>query len=687
MKTILSIIFVFLVNFAISQENLVPNPGFEDYFSCKIIRNETSLDSILFHWKSRHRHPHYFNSKCDAANENNTDYLDSPHLPYEGTAFAALAANYGSSTIPETGITFQRRAYMQVKLLKQLKPDKDYYLSYYLAKTYSDYLNNSHYGVYFSDSLVIEPYETVLNQQLRLELDAYMEIDTVIDLKVGEWQKVSYCFTVDKEYSVMTIGLFAPMDSIKIKKNINADVKQLYEMTSYDNFYLIEIDREVNLKPYKDTICLGDCITLSTNHSLIEGDFDWYLPSSNIESSTDSVVTVCYDQPGTYDVGINIEHCTGEYENYFSRAITVMPEIIEQPFPDEVLICKGEEMELTIPDNYDITWPDGSTTSTYSFSKKGEYNYTVSNAYCFEEFSISLDYYNDPKLQQVHIYSCPGESTIFLEEEYHFPGLYNDTMKSSFGCDSIYFDIDFRYYEEVPIKIEGELGFCEGLSTNLEITSPNNSIVWENGSNTNPRIIDQEGDYIVKVKDNNLCLQMDTISIREYPSPKIISENILDKWYYSGIELPVNYEGNISEYIWINSNGLDCDNCPYPSLTSFHEGLYPIKVINKFGCSDTDSITISFRRANIYIPNIILNNSQNPINGSFFLQSDIELQYNLKIFDRWGNLIYQDDKIPSGQYQLGWQPNSKFNAGVYVYLIEFFENEKTVRIAGDITIL
>jgi len=88
----------------------------------------------------------------------------------------------------------------------------------------------------------------------------------------------------------MTVGVFAQNEEILNVENI----KSTHTAIAYDNYFLAEIEQELALDTsYQDTICVGDCITLSTNHSLIDGDFIWQLPGSDILSSTDSVVTVC----------------------------------------------------------------------------------------------------------------------------------------------------------------------------------------------------------------------------------------------------------------------------------------------------------------------------------------------------------------------------------------------------------
>jgi len=132
---------------------------------------------------------------------------------------------------------------------------------------------------------------------------------------------------------------------------------------------------------------------------------------------------------------------------------------------------------------------------------------------------------------------------------------------------------------------------------------------------------------------------------------------------------------------------LDCDDCPNPKLVSAEEGYYTIEVENEHGCLTSNTITVSFKESNFYIPNIISNYPNTPINGIFFLQGNSYQQYELNIFDRWGNLLFQNENAIMNIEQDGWQPNGTVNSGVYVYMIKLTESGNTKILKGDITVI
>ncbi len=63
----------------------------------------------------------------------------------------------------------------------------------------------------------------------------------------------------------------------------------------------------------------------------------------------------------------------------------------------------------------------------------------------------------------------------------------------------------------------------------------------------------------------------------------------------------------------------------------------------------------------------------------------------LRVFDRWGNLVFEAQNVPLGQEQYGW--DGRFNGeplspGVFTYLAEVeFIDDVVVLEEGDVTIV
>ena len=102
------------------------------------------------------------------------------------------------------------------------------------------------------------------------------------------------------------------------------------------------------------------------------------------------------------------------------------------------------------------------------------------------------------------------------------------------------------------------------------------------------------------------------------------------------------------------------------------DGIYIITLIakNNYGCNDTISKEIIIEpEYHIYIPNAFTPNSDG-YNEIFTAVGEEIIEFNMQIFDRWGELIYETASLLEG-----WDGTAKGRAsisqeGVYVYNIQ-----------------
>lgn len=124
------------------------------------------------------------------------------------------------------------------------------------------------------------------------------------------------------------------------------------------------------------------------------------------------------------------------------------------------------------------------------------------------------------------------------------------------------------------------------------------------------------------------------------------------------------------------------------SIPIHHHGDYWLRATN-WQCTSTDSITIS-KGCYLDIPNAFTPGAGNDYNGYFLpreLLSKSVVAFEMKIFDRWGQLIFETDKTKG----IGWDGAYKgqdMPYGVYVYLIKVsFANGITESYNGNVTLL
>jgi len=113
-----------------------------------------------------------------------------------------------------------------------------------------------------------------------------------------------------------------------------------------------------------------------------------------------------------------------------------------------------------------------------------------------------------------------------------------------------------------------------------------------------------------------------------------------------------------------------------------------LKVTNNFGCEDSiqKNVTVKLKET-LFVPNVFTPQGDG-INDYFNISSYGIESLNMKIFNRWGGLIFETNTLTPG-----WDGtfNGDFcSEGVYFYIIEakFFSNTaKTTKIHGTVTLL
>ncbi len=125
------------------------------------------------------------------------------------------------------------------------------------------------------------------------------------------------------------------------------------------------------------------------------------------------------------------------------------------------------------------------------------------------------------------------------------------------------------------------------------------------------------------------------------------------------------------------------------SFTVRDTGTFFVKVTNGGQCSVTDSIKVSEFCCKVDYPNIIKLSGSDANKKFKILQSDCVLSSKLKIFDRWGNLVYLTEDLSPWDGKFNGED---VNQGVYVFILEyefidFRGNKANRKLSGDITVL
>ena len=140
---------------------------------------------------------------------------------------------------------------------------------------------------------------------------------------------------------------------------------------------------------------------------------------------------------------------------------------------------------------------------------------------------------------------------------------------------------------------------------------------------------------------------------------------------------------------WVPSTGLDNPNIRIPLLIPTTEQLYTVKILNRAGCLNVDSVLVRiFDEQDIFIAGGFTPNNDGKNDKIYpFLVGINSFNY-LKIFNRWGNLVFQTTSVDPA---LGWDGKYKGRdqpADTYTWIVEGEgENGKVFRKSGSLILI
>jgi gliding motility-associated-like protein len=150
-----------------------------------------------------------------------------------------------------------------------------------------------------------------------------------------------------------------------------------------------------------------------------------------------------------------------------------------------------------------------------------------------------------------------------------------------------------------------------------------------------------------------------------------------------------------NSFVWSPSEIINCtEDCERVAFTPTQSSFYTLTAADEHGCYATDSLyvdIVSIRE--VYIPNIFSPNSDG-INDHFAIYANtpnVQVIERLQLFDRWGNLVFEQKNILPNLSSEGWngETGSK-NApdGVYVYVAKIrFLDDAVIVYTGDVTLV
>ena len=276
-----------------------------------------------------------------------------------------------------------------------------------------------------------------------------------------------------------------------------------------------------------------------------------------------------------------------------------------------------------------------------------------------------------------------------------------------------YFDLCIENSPADALSLEvfsDDLQCFESSDGSIEILASNgtgildydwNHSSWNGISSTNYLSV---GTYLITVTDENNCVaETDTIIITQ---PDQIFVNIelepdTNKILYGDIimasAIPSIGDEAVANITWSPPHILT-DTTAGSSYDQYLSPLSDSELIvvmeDTSGCFATDTTLIEVSTSfPFYIPNAFAPKSNNVENTVFrpFVTNKVQQINFMRIFNRWGELVYERRDLPFGDESTGW--DGRFNgklldSGVYVFILEMeFINGDVRQYSGDVTLL
>ena len=379
------------------------------------------------------------------------------------------------------------------------------------------------------------------------------------------------------------------------------------------------------------TVCRGENVSLYASGGT---NYSWQGVPVGMENL--SSLTFAPDSSDTYEVTLEKEGCTETHP----VNVTV---IGARPVPGEFeqKICQGDEIEFTYPQQADFSYQWSPSSPAYfqdgivRFAPNDSTTYTLSiSGDCGTaaiSYNIPVTVINDTVFEPQT--ACIGDSmTLFAGGGQNYSWTPSDNlMDAQTGTPSFLITTDQVY----TVSIEKE-----GCSVDREV--PIKTFYKK------PQTVN--GSYTIQYGDK-----------QEF--------GLLDEYSYQ----------------WTPGTFLSCQRCHNPVSEPDRDMTYYFTYTDENNCSITDSVKVNVI-FELYIPNAFSPDGDN-LNDVFYAYSHLIAEFEMEIFDRWGEQVFYSNDI-----NVGWDGTLNQHPAqvdVYVYKIRYrrVHTRNVIEKVGTVTLV
>ncbi|MCB0431159.1 MAG: gliding motility-associated C-terminal domain-containing protein [Flavobacteriales bacterium] len=446
------------------------------------------------------------------------------------------------------------------------------------------------------------------------------------------------------------------------------------------------------------TLCEGECATVKEN--AFGGDPPYQYQWSDPSLSGPGPHSVCPPATTQYCVTIT-DGNNVTAEACMTVNINPPPTLTTSGTGSVCGQCNGSvSVSANSTGPYSYMWSDGCTSATCNDKCPGSYDVTVTDGNgCVNQASQTIGNIGGPTISASATDAscggiCDGTTSVTITSQGTPPytyiwsngcdqtsctavcaGTHTVTITDGNGCIDV---ATTTVTEPVPVVSsvttwDETCGNCQGAaSVSASGGIPGYQFVWDSGNTSDNQDSLCQGIYYVTVTDSHGCQVIDTGVVNNIivdpaadflPDPVTVSimnpvVNFIDK------------SSNAITWFWDFGDSTTSTNTN-PTHVFADTGCYLVSLFieNQYGCHDTIRRTVCVKDISaIYVPNVFTPNKDG-VNDYFTVGSYNYCQFEMYIFDRWGNLIYSTTSLA------GWDGTANGSTeiaqeDVYVWLIK-----------------
>lgn len=253
-----------------------------------------------------------------------------------------------------------------------------------------------------------------------------------------------------------------------------------------------------------------------------------------------------------------------------------------------------------------------------------------------------------------------------------------------------------KVIEQTRILPDSTYYLCEGSSRTLSANPSGITYAWS-PIDTDKPMLEVTSPGIYTVMTTTACGTF-TDAIEVLPIEPPFIDLGADKTIEQGERIALDYTTNAKgkvKFLWTpegENTGLSCTDCPEPTIKPLHTATYFVTIKDENNCTASDTIQITVVPVReVFSPSAFSPNGDG-INDIFYLQGkgDTKILY-LRIFDRWGNLVFQIQNSYINDAAFGWDgtwKNKPLPAQSFIFVARLeFADQAQKQLSGEVTLL